>query len=459
MHDDDWLRAIARHNSPDRWWQSGPAHDPELVGGANELATLLGQHARQEPERFLTLALRFGPDTPAAHLCQVTEAVAGRTTTRRFTQLCTHAHRIAGSAVTRVICASIPKIDQFDQTDDDLIKLVEQYARDDDPPAETGQASDTPAHHDSAGQDPDLQIGGINTIRGAAALAIAHIVARESGQHLAVRLLPIISALATDPVPTVRVVACTAVAALLDRQPQLGEDLAELLFQQAEPALFGSVRSAQLLWCAIQARPERFTPYLMHALALPGTASDLAGQVWAHAHATSLLPPDAPRTVEEMSPTARLGAARVIGEGLQALDLLQPLLHDDNEDVRAQAAGSVRHLNDMNTRDVHRVIDIFLASRAWDDHDEQLLLGLQDSWHPLPNVILEAYRRAVARAGPKLGDIRLREAAVSRYITTIVLRLYHQASDDIRRQCLDVIDSLCLNNALGIDDALTAIVS
>ncbi|MEU4746377.1 hypothetical protein AB0G02_38775, partial [Actinosynnema sp. NPDC023658] len=88
MTDDQWRRAIAKYD------HSPGIDDPlEFIGGADELADLLGRQARQEPERFTQLALSFTATTAAVYTVNVIQAVTGRIPIAMLSRLCLHAHR------------------------------------------------------------------------------------------------------------------------------------------------------------------------------------------------------------------------------------------------------------------------------------------------------------------------------------------------------------------------------
>ncbi|MEU4635932.1 hypothetical protein AB0F90_16105 [Micromonospora chalcea] len=83
LTDNDWIRAIRRYRSDAPDWSGD-----RPVGGANELANLLGTRAKAEPERFAQLALAFDADTPAVYFNRVIEAIAGGVPTELFAELC-----------------------------------------------------------------------------------------------------------------------------------------------------------------------------------------------------------------------------------------------------------------------------------------------------------------------------------------------------------------------------------
>ena len=64
MTDDQWLRAIGKYRSENQWHFSGD----EVTGGAEQLAQVLEERAKEEPERFARLSLRFPADANPVYL-------------------------------------------------------------------------------------------------------------------------------------------------------------------------------------------------------------------------------------------------------------------------------------------------------------------------------------------------------------------------------------------------------
>ncbi|GAB2992079.1 hypothetical protein [Saccharothrix stipae] len=150
-------------------------------------------------------------------------------------------------------------------------------------------------------------------------------------------------------------------------------------------------------------------------------------------------------------------AADILARNPQAQpDILCPLFNDNAPAVRAAATHAISKLHQVDTTIAHKITETFTNSHGFDDHFETLFHALQDNLHLMPEAIITASEQAVRIAGTNLGDISTRHAAASRDIVTTVVRLYRQGNQDVRRQCLDIIDSLCEANAFGITDALDA---
>lgn len=60
MTDEQWLKAMAKHNTDDTDWGT-------LTGGARELSHVLRDQVKSDPDRYARLALRLTPDLNAAY--------------------------------------------------------------------------------------------------------------------------------------------------------------------------------------------------------------------------------------------------------------------------------------------------------------------------------------------------------------------------------------------------------
>ncbi|MEV4544728.1 ATP-binding protein [Micromonospora echinaurantiaca] len=443
LTDIDWIRAIRRYRSDATDWSGD-----RLVGGANELANLLGTRAKAEPERFAQLALAFDADTPAVYFNRVIEAVAGGVPPELFAELCGRARATAGQRVGRSICHALDTVGTA--ANDTLLRLLEDCARDDDPDRELAR---TPAGSGQYYYGGDLSMAGLNSTRGAAARAIARIL--FAGPEHADRLTPTITRLATDPVLAVRTMAADAVGALMNHHRESALRIANSLFAEAPLDLFESRTVCQLLTFALLRDPDTFTPHLLRTLSGHEAVAKRAGFTWAIAFVRDLLVEPAPTDLEALSPPARLGAAKAFASDPSiAPQQLIRLFNDEDSAVREAAAHALRSVNDLPPSMAEALITAFVASAAYEKHAEELFIALDNSTQLLPTAALPACERAVETAGRELGDIRTARAAMSNHIINVVLRLYRQGNKCTRERCLDVIDGLVDAGAYGLEQAL-----
>ncbi|RST24129.1 hypothetical protein EF908_07045, partial [Streptomyces sp. WAC04770] len=223
MTDHQWLCALRKYAAEGTDWEGDIP-----TGGATELASMLGAVARQDPERFVRLALTFDETVPAPAFAAVIDGAAGKADADILLRLCSHARRLVGESLARTVCRAIETAASEVVGHPALIDLLAECADDPDPAVEAALSGA------GQGQDPyrgDLLTAGLNSTRGQAALAIGALL--RASETAAPGLVPLLGKLAVDPVMAVRVCAAEAVAALLRHAPEAALDLAESLFTDA----------------------------------------------------------------------------------------------------------------------------------------------------------------------------------------------------------------------------------
>jgi hypothetical protein len=248
--------------------------------------------------------------------------------------------------------------------------------------------------------------------------------------------------------------AAEAVTALMNHHRPLSLDLADQLMA-TDVHVFDSRPVAQLLRVALVHDPPRFAPQLVRALACPDSVARRAGQVWAMALVRDAIKPPAPNVITELPAGARRGAAEALAtDPALATDVLITLFDDPDPAVRQAAAHAARRINDIDDATAEIVVSAFVNSSAFDEHFDELFLGLDRRSGPYPSATLTACELAIKVAQHQLGDIRTHRVLTSGHVISVVLRLYRESEAMQRGRCLDLIDSLADAGAYGLDEAL-----
>ena len=437
MSDHDWMRALRKHTHDEANWNGH-----HLVGGALELARLLGSRAKDMPERFSNLALRFSEEVPAVAMNEIIGNIEGAVDIDVLAEVCEHARDIYGDAVGRSVCSAIARAGAANLR---LVALLCACSRDLDPDHELARTGE----YFFGG---DLYTAGLNSTRGKAALAAASIL--FSGTDHVDALRPAVEALVDDDVLAVRVCAAEAVVALLNHVPQQALDLAERLFD-APIDVLDARTSERLLTFAILQDPERFAPVFADALAGPGGVAMRAGRIWAIARWRGCLPSDVVDDVRALPTAARRGAAGAFADNVaDSLDDLPLVFNDDDPEVRDQAGRAMWYLDEVSADGLDALIDVFVSSAAFPQQMEQFIHTLERMSSTLPANTITVCQRAINIAGADLGNVATAGALVSRNLVTVLLRLYRQGDKDLRTCCLDLIDQLTDLNAYDVERAL-----
>jgi hypothetical protein len=133
-------------------------------------------------------------------------------------------------------------------------------------------------------------------------------------------------------------------------------------------------------------------------------------------------------------------------------------LFDDNEaDVREAASQCFQYFTGETLEQYQKLVGRFLESRALESHGTSLLHALAQSTIHHGTITLTACEKAVIRASADgkgsyhhdLQDVKI-----------LVLRTYHQATDDgMRERSLDLIDRLIPLQVHGLEDAIQILES
>ena len=435
MSDDDWIRALEKYAGTETRWIPGD----RPVGGATELARQVGTRAKEDPERFAQLALRFTAGIPAEAMNQILQNTEGALNADLLADLCEHAHRTYGPAVGRWVSSAIARSDTFSSR---LVALIGVYAKDTDP--ESAVSDD---------YEGDLLLAGINSTRGEAASAIARVF--FSGSDHVDALLPTVSALALDQLLSVRVCAAEAVLALLNHSPEEALNLAERLFDSPIEVL-DAPTSQRLLMYAVLRDPDRFTCVVAEALSGSPDVAEVGGRIWAVAYQQGRLTGNVATDVRALPAVARHGAAGVfVSQAADNLDILSLLFNDDDEQVRETSVRALFYIDEIpTTADQEALLDAYLGSRAFPVQLDHIIRKVKEITTTLPSNTIDICEQAISVTGTDLGDVTTVHYGMGRDLTAIVLRLYRQGGSTLRGRCLDVIDQLTELNAYDVSGAL-----
>ena len=453
MTDEHWLKAIQSYDSEERErrWEN-----PEK-GGALELARMLQDFVKQEPERFAHLSLRFPSGT---HPCYMEHTLNGLKEADVSAELklkvCRKAYEGYREDCGKALSDLLGSIEE--PLPDDAVQMLDWLA--------TG-------HPDPEQEIWNEQVAGgilghgINTTRGRAAGAIRDLIQRDASYIQ--RFRSTVERLVSDNSTAVR--ACTG-STLLVMVNQDAEFALRQFLRLVEPRedqtsddrLLATRHIERFINYGLYRHFGSLRPVIERMLRsnLPETSK--AGARLASI-AALLGHDDVEALIEEAirgNPSQRLGIAQVASANVGKAEHRQwseeklVLFFDsDDREIRQEAARCFGHLENQSLETYEDLIIRFCDSAAYHQDSSSLLRALDRSAYRIPGITLIACRKFLERFGEEARDIRTHRVVDGSTMTKLILRTYHQHQrDEWAAKCLDLIDRMCLERSYGVREGL-----
>ncbi len=470
MTDDQWLWAIAKHNS-DKWpWRE------DLIGGARDLAQVLEAQAKEEPERFARLGLRLPANANPVYLDRTLAALTGAPiTTDLKLQICRKAFEEALEACGKSIADLIGSIKG--PLPDDAVRMLQRLATEhEDPTREvwqdtqllsvidirqmaksaSGETSTKDAGDSKAYYNGDPHHHGTNTVRGRAAIAVQNLILAASA-HVD-RFRPALERMVRDPSAAVRSCVSGTLRAVAWHDPALGMSLF-LKMDLSEDSLLATDHVYGFIRDAIRDNFAEVEPVLKRMLRSPEpdvrkAGGRLASLAALHGQNSASLVDEA----LQGDACARLGVAEIASAHIDvpqyrawAEARLVALFDDEDVTVRRKAASCFRRVEHGTLETLEELIAKFCDSKAFQEDSSSVLHALEKTRGQLPGTTCDVCERFLDRFSDEARDSRISRAGDAHDVTELVFRTYQQHQDDIWTvRSLDLIDRLCLE---GVGDA------
>lgn len=466
MGDAAWLSAMKKYNSARErniWSEKGP------IGGGDELARVLQQCAKENPERFVGLARQLPSDTYQRYRVALIEGIAE-----------SEAPTAIALEAAHIWLGHVPLPDDRDPlpslvsrkpqllADDAVFEALARIAR-------KGSVTEDATIDDGDDADDDDPEGALDDIlsfpdkvgfrgfvsqRGSAVEAIGSgLWETEARIDEAVALIENVAA--DDSVS--RPIRCcwlhpvhAVIGVDLDRGFALLDRLTVL-----DPWPLGTRRGIRLVVWALYNRPDIGARLLERVLA----SSDARLKVTAlwmltiFAHGND----EAAKRLDEILPTSTLArrmAARVavnnaersdVALAPRTLEWLKRFSDDEDAGVRKEAANAGRALTGPDHEARASLAEMLAASRAFLTSPDMLLYELDDRASEFPRAVItsaKAYFAAEAN-----GDFPKNTAAVAGHLVSkMVLAAYRTLENEpqFRAEALDMVDQLVLRDQIGV---------
>jgi hypothetical protein len=454
MTDAQWIRALDKYQGKE--FRSALS----LSGGEQELANALESRTKENPRRFCALAQKMDDNTASSYFEAILRGVSERgkeaADDNLFHDACgliRRVHRLPQQPCGKWLCWLVQSWTDI-RWPDDIVDIVSWYATHDADPTPGSPA----AFEASTTGELDAFDDGMNSTRGAAAQAIAHILFEDPERFDTVARS--VRTLTQDPVLAVRASTVTALLACLNRWPD--EAIRWFIDSVAiDPSLIRTYHVERFVFFATLRNESEMAR--IFALMFESKDAKVQGAV---ARVVSTLGLNG-ETVQNWAARARSGselqreaAARVYADnvahkeyGRLSLAYVKEFMRDPASSVRLQAASSLHELSSLATREQEDLIETFLDSRPDTAGFQILLSQLEQSPVELPGLVLKVVKLAASEIDPN--DRSQRSHRASTDLPKIVVRLLVQSDDpQLRSQCLNLIDEMGKRFYLGIAEEL-----
>ena len=453
MSDENWLQAMDRHVQESTNWDS-------FKGGARELAMSLKNEVTLDPGRFAEIALRMGdklnPAYGEAILLGFAEADQLANPEVLFNAV-RHIAKLQNNQNDRWVGGSLTRY--LDVVPIDLVELVLQLTLDSIDPADDQLMFSSSADERISDR---LRMTGLNSARGANALALADMVLRDPDGSRTALVAARFEQFADESTLAVRSCLGDVLAASYRRMRAEVRDTFWRLIDTNDVLL--SCNSIQQVLVYIgNDDPEIARPVVerMLASAYPevrehgGRLAAYAGLEWGYEDLLS-------SSVSNTDALIRAGVARSVSRRIlytsnriPAENSLKALFYDSDDYVRECSASVAAVLRGQPLRPNYDLISSLILSPTYGNAASQLFITFDRAPDRISDLIISASVRFIELYGLEIADISTSAAADSHHISDLVLRGLAQSDNPAERAALlDIVDKMLLFGAYGIEGAV-----
>jgi hypothetical protein len=463
MTDDNWFTAM-RHYTTD----GSETYEHYKRGGIFQLTSELRRAAQIEKPRFARLALRMDAEIPRAYFDAILSGITeekdqqgtdGGLPPSAFEPLdvgsivavIERIHSLTPRTSGKEICWAIRKIAARKPLTS-VLHIAAHYALNDpDPEKETWRERTGKSR--TWGGDPLAQ--GINSVRGAAAEAIASLLFADPKYYAATE--PTVLSLVHDPSVAVRSCVVLILVAILNFDRPTAVSLFLKVVEGSDDVL-GTPYVDQFLHYATYDHYPALRSLMLRMLKLENEhAREFAARQITVASFHEPLAQENLAQVFAGDATCRKAAAGVFSKNLGQARVAKtcrkhlPTFFDDSDkEVRAAAADCFREVPPEKLADEKELMHRFIDSAACPENNYDLVSALENSVNTLPDVICRLPERLIADHRSRGADKHIEVRTWTYHLPALITRLYDQTRDpNTKTRCLDIIDGML---ELGFSD-------
>ncbi len=442
MTDKQWLKAIKKYHAE----EYGYNHVNPEKGGARQLARMLEDFTKENPERFALLTLQFPRTTHPCYFSCILDGIKDAaisselklTVARKIFEIddreCFRSTLHMLGSITDI---TLPK---------DIIHYIQRAAKHVDPEPEL--LDDENPHHRR-----DILTCGINSVRGIAAGTIASLISTNASYLKTFQST--INKLVTDPSLAVRSCVATTLHAVAQHDAPRAFDWGKKLLD-ADDRLLATAYVRDFIHWGIYECLSTFAPVIKRMLcSVHDTVKETGGELACLARFYNTNDESLIQAALKADASCRLGVCSIVKDNFLKAnsrewceDILKRLFNDENQGVREKAAGCFWHLwhsPETPLTDFNSLIQEFLQSAAFIDDPNYLLYTLEATKCKVPDVTLDVCEIFITRCSEEARDIRTSTAAVEPIVGNLVFSAYTQLQTPIfQERALNLIDQMSL---------------
>lgn len=448
MTDGQWLRAIGKYSAA-----SGVRYRSRaLIGGAEQLAQVLKEFVKRDPERFAALSLHFPPGSNSSFQMNVlyglNEAPVNSVLKIEVSR------RVFDSKDNACLMAALDLLGSIKDVTlpDDTIQFIVLMA--------TVHSHPEADKHD----DRDPVQHGINTVRGHGASAIRNLILSNKIYLEIFRAA--IERCISDPCIAVRACAVSTLLAVAVHDERTALNFFIPLLQ-TDDIILKSHYAENFIARGLREHIDDLLPIIERMLlSIRDDVRQVGGRLVCLARLYHPQLDHLAGLAISGDFAARLGAAEVAKSNLTNAacrpwceSTLMHFFDDENDSVRLRAAGCFWHLwhqPDIPLGEYDELIQSFLKSQAFTEEPTFLINALKDTRQRVPETILEVCDVFVTKCANQAKDIRTSYAADETTVGKLVFRAYAQlGTHPLRLRALGLIDHMCAEGLQSAGKNLT----
>lgn len=452
MSDDQWLGAMAKHNSDHTNWQN-------FTGGAYQLSQVLNEHTKRDPWRFAKLTLRISRSANPAY----TDAIL-----RGFGE----GERLDDptpifQAVRHIVSLERPDSDRwlgwalrkyYKVVPADLVEIIRDRALNAVDPTESELKFRRQDREHAAGEN--LYMSGMNSARGSAVEALGDLLAYDADGSRTVLIAPALDRFASDVSDAVR--ACAAYllhVAMRHARPEALRAFERLI--EGDDSLLATRPVTNLIAYIGYEDPDTARPVIERMMVsglfetrqMGGQLAAVGAMQWGMTDLFDVVLASADIALRKGAAGACAHLLHNTSDMKVASDGLKTFFNDSHEDVRIAASAVVLSLRGQCLRRFRDTLEALIVSDAFKPALSQLLFTLERAPDRVDDLVTKCVRHFIEIFGGDASDIRTGATGGARQVGELLIRAYAQAkSSSDRSTALDLLDGLLMIGAYGVSN-------